>query len=124
MVLTTNKKRKYMKKTIFVFGFTCDIKETNNANVLVTRIDYNANFGRKLTLIKTFFLGIGNGKNRGKFDIGTDQESGGSSDFGGAGNRIAAKVQFHYARNRLVTSRSSWLHNPNRIAGFDVSIGR
>ena len=50
MILTTNKKWKYMKKTTFVFGFTCKIKETNNANVLVTRIDDYAKLERVLTL--------------------------------------------------------------------------
>ena len=69
-------------------------------------------------------MGVGNGKNRGKFDNGTDQVSGGSSEFGRAGNCIAAKVQFHYARKRIVLSRSSWLRNPNKIAGFHVPIGR
>ena len=127
MVLTTNKKSKNMKKTFFVLGLTCEpnIKETNNENIVVTRIDDYANFERRLTSIETiFFIGIGNGKNRGKFDNGTDEVSGSNSDFGSAGNRIAAEVQFHYSRKRIVPSQSSWLHNTNKIAGFEVSIGR
>ena len=43
------------KKTIFVYGFTCDIKETENANVLVTTINYHAIFGRRLTFRETIF---------------------------------------------------------------------
>ena len=74
------KYEKISKRYFSFFGFTCDIKETNNANVLVTKIDYNANFEKRLTLIETFFyFGNGNGKNKGKFDIGADQVPGGSS---------------------------------------------
>ena len=55
MVLTTNKYMKNMKQSVFVFGFTCDIKEINITNVLVTRIDYYANFERRLTMTKKIF---------------------------------------------------------------------
>ena len=69
-------------------------------------------------------IAIGNGENSGKFDNGTDQVSGGCSDFGRASNGVAAKIQFHYASYRIVTSRTSWFHNPNKIASLEVTIGR
>ena len=71
-----------------------------------------------------FLIGISNGKNGGKFDSGKDQVSRGSSDFSRASNGVAAKVQVHYANRKIVTSRTSWLHNPNNIASLEVSIGR
>ena len=109
-----------MKKSFFVFGFSCDIKETKNTNILVTRIEYYANFEKKITTNKDIFsIGIEKEKNRGKFDNGTDQVFGGSSDFGRASNCIATKVQSHYVRMRIVTSRSNWLHNPNKLVGFE-----
>ena len=82
-------------------------------------------FWTKISIDKdNFLIGMGNGNNRGKFNKRLDQVSRGSLDFSWAGNRVAAKVEFHYARKRLVTSQSSWLHNPNKIAGFEVPIRR
>ena len=116
---------KIHEKIIFVSGYTCEIEGTNNANVFVTiKWQFLCQYWKSNIYKVNFLIRIEDGKNRGKFDNGTGQVAGGCSNFGRAGNRIAAKVQFQYARKRIVTSRIIWLHNPNKIAGFEVSIGR
>ena len=57
-----------MKKkqfSIFVFGFTCNFEETNNANVFVTKIEHYATFERRLTLMKTTFSSESETRRRG-----------------------------------------------------------
>ena len=100
-------------------------KKTIYANIFATKIIYNAKNQKRLTLIKhNFLFGIGNKENGGKFANWTDQISIGSSDFGRATNGVAVKPQFHYASKKLVTSWTSWLHNSNKIASLEVSVGR
>ena len=113
-----------MKKIIFVYEFICEIEGTNNANVFLTRksqllCQYWKNNN---TDEDKFLTGIGSGENGDKFKKGTDQVSGGTSDYGRPSNGVAAKIQFHYASKKIVTSRTIWLDNPNKIANLEVKV--
>ena len=70
-------KDEYMKKSFFVFGFRCNIKETHNANVFVTRIcQLQCQYWKRINNDEdNFLIGIGSRENGGKFDNGTDQVS-------------------------------------------------
>ena len=91
----------------------------------VARFTYYDNVEGNSTLIMhNSLIGFGSGENGGKFHNGLDAVSRGSSDFDRASNGVAAKVQFLYPSQKVVTCWTSWLHNPNKTPSFEASIGQ
>ena len=113
-----------MKKVLLIFGYIRDITETTNANVFVTMIcQLLCQYWNKNSIdADKLLMGIRSGESGAKFDNRTNHVSRGFPDFHRASNGVAAKIQFQYASQRILTSRTIWLQKTNNIASLEVLI--